>query len=63
MLFLCGVCSELYWSNTEPINAMATWMDYPKVILTIAMIIGMAAGSTTGALKLIRVITLFKGVY
>ncbi|HHT18233.1 MAG: TrkH family potassium uptake protein [Euryarchaeota archaeon] len=50
-------------SNTEPINAMATWMDYPKVILTIAMIIGMAAGSTTGALKLIRVITLFKGVY
>ena len=50
-------------SNTQPISVMASWMDYPKIILTIAMIIGMAAGSTTGALKLIRVVTLFKGVY
>ena len=50
-------------SNTVPMTAMAAWMDYPKVILTIAMIIGMAAGSTTGALKLIRVVILFKGVY
>jgi trk system potassium uptake protein TrkH len=49
-------------SNTLPVSAMAAWMDYPKVILTIAMIIGMAAGSTTGALKLIRVITLIKGI-
>jgi len=50
-------------SNTQPIGVMIAWMDYPKVVLTIAMIIGMAAGSTTGAIKLIRIVTLFKGVY
>ena len=42
---------------------MLTWTDYSKVILTICMIIGMAAGSTSGALKLIRVVTLIKGIY
>ena len=50
-------------SSTLPLSAQAAWGDYAKVILTIAMIIGAAAGSTTGALKLIRVITLFKGIY
>ncbi|WP_231862998.1 TrkH family potassium uptake protein [Methanobacterium formicicum] len=50
-------------SNTQPISVMISWMDYPKVVLTIAMIVGMAAGSTTGAIKLIRIVTLFKGVY
>lgn len=50
-------------SNTLPISTMAAWTDYPKVILAVCMIIGMAAGSTSGALKLIRVITLIKGVY
>lgn len=50
-------------SNTLPVSAMAAWMDYPKVILAVAMIIGMAAGSTTGAIKLIRIVTLFKGLY
>ncbi len=50
-------------SNTLLISTMAAWMDYPKVILALAMIIGMAAGSTAGALKLIRVVTLFKAVY
>ncbi|MBM4241281.1 MAG: TrkH family potassium uptake protein [Euryarchaeota archaeon] len=50
-------------SSILPISTMVAWTDYPKVILTIAMIIGMAAGSTTGALKLIRVVTLAKGVY
>jgi trk system potassium uptake protein len=49
-------------SNTLPVSYMMAWTDYPKVILTIAMIIGMAAGSTTGALKLIRVITIIKGI-
>jgi trk system potassium uptake protein TrkH len=50
-------------SSTLPLSTQAAWGDYAKVILTIAMIIGAAAGSTTGALKLIRVITLFKGIY
>ena len=50
-------------SNTLPVNVMVAWADYPKVILAILMIIGMAAGSTTGALKLIRVVTLMKSVY
>ncbi len=50
-------------SNTLPIITMAGWTDYSKVILIMCMIIGMAAGSTSGALKLIRVVTLLKGIY
>ena len=50
-------------SNTLPVSVMAAWMDYPKIVLSLAMIIGMAAGSTTGAIKLIRVVTILKGVY
>ncbi len=50
-------------SNTETASTMITWTDYTKVILICSMIIGMAAGSTTGALKLIRVVTLIKGIY
>jgi trk system potassium uptake protein TrkH len=50
-------------SNTEPVSIMFGWTDYTKVILIVCMIIGMAAGSTTGALKLIRVVTLIKGIY
>ena len=42
---------------------MINWSDYAKVIILAAMIIGMSAGSTTGALKLIRVVTLVKGLY
>lgn len=50
-------------SNTETVSTMFGWTDYTKIILTICMIIGMAAGSTSGALKLIRVVTLIKGIY
>lgn len=50
-------------SNTLPVSTMAAWADYPKIVLAMAMIIGMAAGSTTGALKLVRVVTLIKGVF
>jgi trk system potassium uptake protein TrkH len=50
-------------SNTLPVSTMAAWADYSKVVLVIAMIMGMAAGSTTGALKLIRVVTLLKSAY
>ncbi len=50
-------------SSTLPVNAQLAWGDYAKVILLICMVIGAAAGSTTGALKLIRVVTLFKSIY
>ena len=50
-------------SNTLSVSAMAAWGDYAKVVLTICMVIGMAAGSTSGAVKLIRIVTLFKGIY
>nr|WP_279383424.1 potassium transporter TrkG [Methanobacterium formicicum] len=42
---------------------MIQWSDYAKVIILVAMIIGMSAGSTTGAIKLIRIVTLIKGFY
>ncbi len=50
-------------SNTVPITTMAGWTDFSKILLAVSMIIGMAAGSTTGALKLIRIVTLVKGIY
>ncbi|MDD3984754.1 MAG: TrkH family potassium uptake protein [Methanobacterium sp.] len=50
-------------SNTLPITTQAGWTDFSKVILAACMIIGMAAGSTTGAIKLIRIVTLVKGIY
>lgn len=39
------------------------WTDFTKIMLATCIIIGMAAGSTTGALKLIRIVTLIKGIY
>jgi trk system potassium uptake protein TrkH len=50
-------------SSTVPISTMTGWTDFSKIVLAVAMIIGMAAGSTSGALKLIRIVTLIKGIY
>ena len=50
-------------SSTVPISTMTGWTDFSKVLLAVSMIIGMAAGSTSGALKLIRIVTLVKGIY
>jgi len=50
-------------SNTLPITTMVGWTDFSKIVLAVSMIIGMAAGSTSGALKLIRIVTLLKGIY
>lgn len=50
-------------SNTLSVGAMAAWGDYAKVVLIVCMIIGMAAGSTSGAIKLTRIVTLLKGIY
>ncbi|MCC7563923.1 MAG: TrkH family potassium uptake protein [Methanobacterium sp.] len=50
-------------SSIQSTNVMINWSDYIKIIILGAMIIGMSAGSTTGAIKLIRVVTIFKGMY
>ncbi len=50
-------------SSIQPLSTMIQWSDYAKVIILVAMIIGMSAGSTTGAIKLIRIVTLIKGFY
>lgn len=50
-------------SNTLPVSTMIGWTDFSKIVLAVCMIIGMAAGSTSGALKLIRIVTLVKGIY
>jgi trk system potassium uptake protein TrkH len=42
---------------------MIAWPQYAKIILIACMIIGMAAGSTSGAVKLIRIVTIVKGLY
>ena len=41
---------------------LVSWTDSAKLILSFAMIIGGAAGSTAGGIKLFRAILLYKGV-
>ena len=50
-------------SSIQPTDIMIVWPAYSKVIIIGAMMIGCAAGSTTGAIKLIRIVTILKGVY
>ncbi len=50
-------------ANIQPTSVMVTWPDFAKVIIMGLMIAGMSAGSTSGAVKLIRVFTIFKGMY
>ena len=50
-------------SSISSTPQMVAWPAYFKVVLITCMLIGMAAGSTTGAVKIIRVITVLKGVY
>ena len=50
-------------SSISPLNTMIAWPEYTKLILIACMIIGGAAGSTAGALKIIRVVTALKGIY
>ncbi len=45
------------------LSALAQLSDFDKTILTIAMIFGGAYGSTSSALKLIRVVVLFYGIF
>ncbi len=50
-------------SSISPLSVMIGWSQYTKLLLIALMVIGAAAGSTTGAIKLIRVITFLKGIY
>ncbi|MGC9517826.1 MAG: TrkH family potassium uptake protein [Methanomicrobiales archaeon] len=50
-------------SSIQPTNVMINWPQYAKVLIIALMMIGCAAGSTTGAIKLIRIVTVLKGVY
>lgn len=50
-------------SSIPPLNTMIAWPQFAKIVIIALMIIGAAAGSTTGAIKLIRVVTALKGVY
>nr|WP_282730976.1 TrkH family potassium uptake protein [Methanobacterium alcaliphilum] len=50
-------------SNVQPSSQMLIWPVYVKILIITCMLIGMAAGSTTGAIKLIRLVTFLKGMY
>ncbi|MBU7014093.1 MAG: TrkH family potassium uptake protein [Theionarchaea archaeon] len=53
--------SALTCTGFQTTNVHA-WSESSKLLLSLAMIIGGAAGSTVGGIKLIRVILLYKGV-
>ena len=50
-------------SSIPSTGAQVAWPQYMKIILIAAMIIGGSAGSTSGAVKLIRIVTVLKGYY
>ncbi len=50
-------------ASIQPTSSMVNWPDFAKILIMALMIVGMSAGSTSGAAKLIRIIILFKGVY
>ena len=50
-------------SSIAPQSTMIAWPQYAKIVIIALMITGAAAGSTTGAVKLIRVFTILKGIY
>jgi trk system potassium uptake protein TrkH len=50
-------------SNVQTSAQMLGWPAYVKILIIACMVMGMAAGSTTGAIKLIRVVTILKGIY
>lgn len=50
-------------ASVQSAAVMGTWPTFVLIILMTLMTIGGSSGSTVGALKLIRVITFFKGTY
>jgi trk system potassium uptake protein TrkH len=67
-----GAPTSLRFSSFQFISALTctgfqtanvqVWSESSKLVLSMAMIIGGAAGSTVGGIKLIRIILLYKGV-
>ncbi len=50
-------------ASVESSTVMAGWPPFTLIIIMTLMTIGGSSGSTVGALKLIRIITFFKGIY
>ena len=50
-------------ASVQPASVMGTWPTFVLIALMTLMTIGGSSGSTVGALKLMRVITFFKGTY
>lgn len=54
--------SALTCTGFATVNDLSSWAESTKLILAFAMIIGGAAGSTAGGIKLFRAILLYNGV-
>jgi trk system potassium uptake protein TrkH len=50
-------------ASVAPVDAMANWPSFVILCLMALMLIGGSSGSTVGAIKLVRSITFFKGIY
>ncbi len=50
-------------ATVQGFEVMSTWPSFVLIVLMALMTVGGSSGSTVGALKLMRVITFFKGVY
>ena len=50
-------------ANIAPASAMAGWPSFVILCLMCLMLTGGSNGSTVGAIKLVRMITFFKGIY
>lgn len=54
--------SALTCTGFQSVPTLVTWSESAKLLLAFAMIVGGAAGSTAGGIKLFRAILLYKGV-
>ena len=54
--------SALTCTGFASVTNLANWSESSKILLSFAMVIGGAAGSTAGGIKLYRAILLYKGV-
>jgi trk system potassium uptake protein TrkH len=50
-------------ASVAPIQVMAAWQPFVIICLMCLMLAGGSSGSTVGAIKLVRMITFFKGIY
>ena len=50
-------------ANVAPSQTMASWPSFVNICIMCLMLTGGSNGSTVGAIKLVRMITFFKGIY